>query len=202
MIDSVVPEAELRVLFVCSGNICRSPTADGVFRHLVMQAGFQDTVLVDSAGTLDYHVGSAPDRRSVRAAARRGYELGALRARQLASADYSEFDYLLAMDREHLTILQSSALPEHQDKIALMLDFSDRYRGNEVPDPYYGGPQGFEHVLDVIEDGATGLLNEISRRLASVSAESRLHRRSGIRNRKEAGTNDGPGYLGVFYAIS
>ena len=166
MIDSVVPETELKVLFVCSGNICRSPTADGVFRHLIVQAGLQNKVLVDSAGTLDYHVGSPPDRRSVRAAARRGYEIGALRARELAIADYADFDYLLAMDREHLAIMQSSAPPEYQEKIALMLDFSDRYRGNEVPDPYYGGPQGFEHVLDLIEDGATGLLSEISRRLA------------------------------------
>jgi protein-tyrosine phosphatase len=165
MTDPAVPYAPLRVLFVCTGNICRSPTAEGVLRHLVANEGLGDRVIVDSAGTHGYHVGNKPDRRSMVAAARRGYDLSGLRARKIASTDFIEFDYLLAMDREHVRILESSAPREHREKIAMLLDFSRRYGGNEVPDPYYGGPQGFEHVLDLIEDGAEGLLEDIKRKL-------------------------------------
>ncbi len=165
MTDPASPYTPLRVLFVCTGNICRSPTAEGVFRHLVTSEGLGERVIVDSAGTHGYHVGNKPDRRSMLAAARRGYDLSTLRAREIASTDFADFDYLLAMDRDHLNIMHSSASPEHREKIAMLLDFSRRYGGNEIPDPYYGGPQGFEHVLDLIEDGAEGLLAEIKRKL-------------------------------------
>lgn len=165
MADSRSQQAPIRVLFVCTGNICRSPTAEGVLRHMARQENLDEHILVDSAGTHDYHVGEKPDRRSVRAAARRGYELDGLRARQVAAEDFAGFDYLLAMDRDHLSILENSASPGQQQKISMFLDFSPRYRGNEVPDPYGGGEQGFEHVLDLIEDGAAGLLAEIKKKL-------------------------------------
>ncbi|MGD2139309.1 MAG: low molecular weight protein-tyrosine-phosphatase [Burkholderiales bacterium] len=157
--------ANIRVLFVCTGNICRSPSAEGVFRHLVESENLGDLVLIDSAGTHGYHVGEQPDRRSVLTAARRGYDLSQLRARQLSGTDFSEFDYLLAMDRGHQMILESDAPREHRHKIAMFLDFSRNYTGQEVPDPYYGGGQGFERVLDLIEDGAAGLLAEIKKKL-------------------------------------
>jgi len=165
MTDPASPYDPLRVLFVCTGNICRSPTAEAVFRHLLTRDGLGDRVFVDSAGTHGYHVGNKPDRRSMLAAARRGYDLSGLRAREIAGTDFIEFDYLLAMDRDHLRILQRTAPIEHRDKIGMLLDYGRRYGGNEVPDPYYGGPQGFEHVLDLIEDGTEGLLEDVKRKL-------------------------------------
>jgi len=153
------------VLFVCTGNICRSPTAEGVFRHLVAAEGLQQRVLADSAGTHDYHVGEKPDRRSLLAAAARGYDLSGLRARQFSSGDFDNFDYLLAMDRGHLAVLNRLAPAEHRKKIAMFLDFSRSFTGEDVPDPYYGGVQGFERALDQIEDGAIGLLTEIKKKL-------------------------------------
>ena len=123
------------------------------------------TLIVDSAGTHDYHVGETPDRRSVLAAARRGYDLSGLRARQIVASDFVQFDYLLAMDRGHHALLEASAAPEHAHKVSLFLDFSRKYRGEEVPDPYFGAGSGFEHVLDLVEDGAAGLLAEVKRRL-------------------------------------
>ena len=165
MTDSSGQPSPVRVLFVCTGNICRSPTAEGVFRHHVLLEELHDRVVVDSAGTHDYHVGEEPDRRSVLAAARRGYDLSGLRARRLGRADFIEFDYLLAMDRDHLSILEMNAPPEHIQKVSMFLDFSTKYRGSDVPDPYYGGGQGFEHVLDLVEDGAAGLLADIKKKL-------------------------------------
>ena len=165
MTELTTPQEKLGVLFVCTGNICRSPTAEGVFRHLLAQEGLQDRVAVDSAGTHGYHVGARPDRRSTKAAALRGYDLGGLEARLLSDEDFVHFDYLLAMDRDHLAVLRALAPMQHNAKVAMMLDFSSRFRGIEVPDPYYGGPQGFEHVLDLIEDGASGLLAEIKHKL-------------------------------------
>ena len=159
------PFAPVRVLFVCTGNICRSPTAEGVFQHLVNAENLHQYVLVDSAGTHGYHVGEQPDQRSVRVAAQRGYDLSGLRARQLAVSDFVEFDYLLAMDQGHRSILERGAPDEHRQKVSMFLDFSQKYGGHEVPDPYYGGGQGFEFVLDMIEDGAAGLLADIKKKL-------------------------------------
>ncbi|UCH46723.1 MAG: low molecular weight phosphotyrosine protein phosphatase [Betaproteobacteria bacterium] len=160
--DQLTP---VRVLFVCTGNICRSPTAEGVFRHLVKAENLHQHVLVDSAGTTGYHVGEQPDHRSMRAAAQRGYDLTDLRARLLVESDFVEFDYLLAMDLGHRTILEAGAPDEHRQKVSMFLDFSQKYGGHEVPDPYYGGGQGFEFVLDMIEDGAAGLLSDIKKKL-------------------------------------
>ena len=156
----------IRVLFVCLGNICRSPTAEAVFRHHVRAAGLEQRVHIDSAGTSDYHEGYAPDERARAAAARRGYDLSGLRARQVSRRDFEEFHYLLAMDRANLADLRRLAPREHLGKARLFLEFSNGYRGHEVADPYYGGAQGFERVLDMLEDGARGLLGEVQKRLA------------------------------------
>jgi len=153
------------VLFVCTGNICRSPTADGVFRHFVREAGLDAKVRVDSAGTHDYHVGEPPDERAQHHALRRGYDLGALRARQVAHGDFEQFDLLLAMDRGHLRILQRLAPPEHRHKLRLFMEFASARHRDEVPDPYYGGSRGFEEVLDMIEDAAHGLLEDLRARI-------------------------------------
>ncbi len=165
MVETGHQRAPVRVLFVCTGNICRSPTAEGVFRGLVAAENLHRHVLVDSAGTHDYHVGEEPDRRSVQAAAKRGYDLTGLRARQIASSDFAQFDYVLAMDRGHHSILGTMAPPEHRPRVSMFLDFSPNYNGHEVPDPYFGGGQGFELVLDLIEDGAAGLLAEVKKKL-------------------------------------
>jgi protein-tyrosine phosphatase len=150
-----------KVLFVCMGNICRSPTAEGVFRHLVQTSGLAHAIHIDSAGTHDYHVGDSPDRRAQQAAALRGYDLGSLRGRQVSAEDFEEFDFILAMDRDNLANLRRNCPPEHAHKLSLLLDFSSLYRSREVPDPYYGGSQGFENVLDMVEDAAHGLLERI-----------------------------------------
>jgi protein-tyrosine phosphatase len=155
----------LKVLFVCTGNICRSPTAEGVFRTMLAAQHLDGTVIADSAGTHDYHVGQPPDRRAIAAAARRGYDLSQLRARQISSLDFESFDYLLAMDREHLVQLRRWAPSEHATKARMFLDFSRREPGGEVPDPYCGGPQDFELVLDLVEDAAQGLLSAVRKKL-------------------------------------
>ena len=148
------------VLFVCTGNICRSPTADGVFRHLVREAGLEARIRVDSAGTHDYHVGEPPDARAQHHARRRGYDLSELRARQVAREDFEAFDVVLAMDRGHLRILQRLSPPEHRHKLRLFMEFASARHRDEIPDPYYGGERGFEAVLDMVEDAARGLLAE------------------------------------------
>ncbi|MFA5507316.1 MAG: low molecular weight protein-tyrosine-phosphatase [Vulcanimicrobiota bacterium] len=138
----------VRVCFVCLGNICRSPTAEGVLLHLVREGGFQDQVLVDSAGTASYHIGNRADQRSARAARRRGFELPS-RARQFTEDDFDRFDYVLAMDDDNLASLRSLS-GGHHHKLHLLLDFDDSNpKGSSVPDPYYGGDHGFEHVLDL-----------------------------------------------------
>jgi protein-tyrosine phosphatase len=149
------------VLFVCTGNICRSPTAEGVFRHLARERGVLDLLRVDSAGTHDYHVGEAPDARSVEHAARRGYDLAPLRARQVSGADFREFDRILAMDRGHLRQLKAMAPAGSPARVAMFLDHSGSWRGLDVPDPYYGGSRGFEEVLDMVEEASARLLEEI-----------------------------------------
>jgi protein-tyrosine phosphatase len=145
----------MKVLFVCTGNICRSPTAAGVFAHFVRQAGLTDSIQVESAGTHDYHVGSAPDERAQEHARQRGYNLSALRARQVRKKDFAEFDCIVAMDRGHLRLLQSNCPPELQGKLRMLL------KGRDVPDPYYGGPEGFERVLDLVEAACLALLAEL-----------------------------------------
>jgi protein-tyrosine phosphatase len=150
-----------RVLFVCTGNICRSPTAEGVLRQLAADAGLAHRIVVDSAGTHGYHVGEAPDARSQTHARRRGYDLSGLRARRFTREDFHAFDLILAMDREHHAILARFAPPSAEQKLRMMLEFARRPGGDEVPDPYYGGPNGFELVLDLIEDAAEGLLDHL-----------------------------------------
>ena len=155
---------KINVLFICMGNICRSPTAEAVFRHYVESAGLAESILIDSAGTHDYHIGDPPDRRTQRAARHRGYDMSSLRGRQIEASDFHRFDYVLAMDRGNLSILNSIAPSGCDSKAQLFLDYS-RYRTErEVPDPYYGGEDGFEHVLDMVEDAAQGLLQEIRQR--------------------------------------
>jgi protein-tyrosine phosphatase len=146
------------ILLVCMGNICRSPTAEGVLRVFVEQAGMAGRVMIDSAGTHGYHIGAAPDGRTVRAAAQRGYDLTMLRARQVNAYDFVRFDHILAMDRDNLKLLQEACPVEHRRKLRLFLDFATQSDVDEVPDPYYGGSDGFEHVLDLVEDAARGLI--------------------------------------------
>ncbi len=148
---------------VCMGNICRSPTAEGVLRRLAREAAVHDALIIDSAGTHDYHIGKAPDDRAQEAAKQRGYDLSELRARQVSARDFLEYDYILAMDRDNLAALRRQCPPEHQHKVRLFLSFSERFPGHEVPDPYYGGRQGFDRVLDMVEDAARGLLDELRR---------------------------------------
>jgi len=147
-----------KVLMVCTGNICRSPTADGVLRHLIAQHRLEGRIEVDSAGTQSYHVGEAPDRRSQKHAKQRGYDLSKLRARQVQQADYVEYDLILAMDRSHLNYLTQYCPAAYQQKIKLFLSFASQTTEQEVPDPYYGGEQGFEYVLDLVEDACQGIL--------------------------------------------
>jgi len=148
------------------GNICRSPTAEGVLRAKLQAAGLSDRVELDSAGTHDYHVGRAPDARSQRAALQRGYDLSALRARQVDVADFDRFDLVLAMDLANMAGLRR-LLPEvGPDKLRLLMSFATRYRAEEVPDPYYGEGDGFERVLDYIEDACDGVIEMLRRQLA------------------------------------
>lgn len=156
---------KLKVLFVCMGNICRSPTAESVVRTMLEQSGLSPQVEVDSAGTHAYHVGAPPDPRAQQAAAKRGYDLSRLRGRQVNSRDFVEFDYILAMDMDNLERLQAKCPPEHAHKLALFMSHSVNFVEREVPDPYYGGAAGFDRVLDMVEDAAQGLLAHLRNRL-------------------------------------
>ena len=149
---------QVKVLFVCTGNICRSPTAEGVFKHQVKEAGLDGRVLSDSAGTHGYHVGEPPDPRTQQAASRRGYDLSSLRARQVSRSDFGEFDYVLAMDEANLLVLQRLCPPQHSGRLKLFMEFCDDPAVREVPDPYYGGAQGFERVLDLVEQASKRFL--------------------------------------------
>ena len=159
--SSVTPAPQpVRVLMVCLGNICRSPTAHGVLEFLIQQRGLAAQFEVDSCGTANYHSGESPDPRTRRAARQRGYNLESQRARQLNNQDFARFDYLLAMDEDNLREMRRRCPPEHQHKLRLFLDWSDGpYK--EVPDPYYAGPEGFEQVLDLVEETADRLLNAL-----------------------------------------
>jgi protein-tyrosine phosphatase len=151
----------VNVLFVCMGNICRSPTAEGVFARVVEEAGLLDKIGIDSAGTHAYHVGEPPDPRAQKSALARGIDIKHLRARRAVAEDFERFDYVLAMDYDNLQNLQSLCDPQHSSKLQLFLEYGSHADIREVPDPYYGGSLGFERVLDLIEDASTGLLRSI-----------------------------------------
>lgn len=151
---------KISVLFVCMGNICRSPTAEGVFRHLVTDSGLDEHVHIDSAGTHAYHVGEPPDRRARAAAERRGISLEDIQARRVQPDDFERFSYIIAMDQDNLAILEEQSEGAHREKLRLFLEFSSGPE-KEVPDPYYGGATGFERVLDLVEDAGRGLLEEL-----------------------------------------
>jgi len=155
-------EPKTRVLFVCMGNICRSPTAEGVFRFHAEQAGLAGRLHIDSAGTHAYHSGEPPDRRARAAAERRGMSLEGIRARRVSADDYDCFDYIIAMDQDNLERLREEAPEEHLARLCLFLEFGD-VDETEVPDPYYGGSAGFERVLDLVEEASRGLLETLSR---------------------------------------
>ena len=151
----------MRVLMVCMGNICRSPTAHGVLEKLVADAGWADRIAVDSAGTHGYHVGEPPDERAQRHAARRGYDLSAQRARELRRDDFARFDLVLVMDAANERAARTLCPPEHAHKLRRLTDFCTRHRASDVPDPYDGGEAGFEAVLDLVEDACAGLLRTL-----------------------------------------
>ncbi len=155
---------KVRVLFVCMGNICRSPTAQGIFRNLVQEAGLEEFIEVDSAGTHAYHLGKAPDERARETAQRRGLALSDLRARQVSPEDFERFDYILAMDEDNYYSLSLICPLEHQEKLELLMEYAPHWGEREVPDPYYGGEQGFEQVFDMVEAACQGLLEEIRSR--------------------------------------
>jgi protein-tyrosine phosphatase len=146
------------VLFVCMGNICRSPTAHGVLLHKVQALGLQEFVTVDSAGTHNYHPGSPPDGRSQEHAAKRGYDLSDLRARQIRKSDFDQFDHILVMDWDNLSLVQEKCPPQHKSKVKRFTEFCLKFKSPVVPDPYYGSANGFEEVLDLVEDACNGLL--------------------------------------------
>lgn len=150
------------ILFVCAGNICRSPTAEGIFAKKASATGLADRIVVDSAGTLGYHAGEPPDPRAQQAALRRGYDLSALRARRVERGDFDRFDLVLAMDSDNRAFLSRLCPPSSAHKIKLMMEYARRYTEREVPDPYAGGPDGFEAVLNMLEDATEGLLLTIS----------------------------------------
>ena len=151
----------VKVLFVCLGNICRSPTAEGVFRLLIEREGLGDRIIVDSAGTGDWHVGSPPDRRAQAAARNRGIDLSGLRARQAKSGDFQRFDYVLAMDADNHSERAGFCPPGEEHRLYMFLDFAPELGRSNVPDPYYGGDGGFDAVLNMIEAASFGLLADI-----------------------------------------
>jgi protein-tyrosine phosphatase len=150
-----------KILFVCTGNICRSPTAEGVARRLAAQLGVEHLFEFDSAGTHGYHVGDPPDPRTIAAALRRGYDLSPLRARRVTEFDFIRFDHVLAMGQDHLDWLHSACPSPQRNKLRLFLDYCQSFDADEVPDPYYGGAAGFEHVLDLVEDAAAQLIRKL-----------------------------------------
>jgi protein-tyrosine phosphatase len=160
----MAPE-RIEVLVVCTGNICRSPTGEGVLRHLAAQRGLAGRIRVRSAGTHDYHVGECPDARTMRHAEGRGYDLSAQRAMQVAPSHFREFDYILAMDRTHLRLLRGMAPKDATARLGLFLEASASWKGQDVPDPYYGGPEGFDLVLDMVEEAAARWLDRFEAEL-------------------------------------
>ena len=161
-------EAKFSILMVCMGNICRSPTAEGVLRRMLQEAELADAVRIDSAGTLDYHAGEPPDARSQKHAAKRGYDLSELRARQVRLEDFETFDLILAMDWQNLGELEDMCPPQHKHKLKRLMEFAPPGINDIVPDPYTGGPLMFERVLDHIEHACRGLLAYLRGRLATA----------------------------------
>ncbi len=154
---------KIKVLFVCMGNICRSPTAEGLFRDIIQKSGFIDRFIIDSAGTHSYHINKPPDARTTKAALERGIDISMLRARQVELSDFDEFDHILVMDQANFEKL-IEFFPKHtSDKIKFLLDYAPHLNTKSVPDPYYGGSRGFERVLDMIEDASVGFLEELKR---------------------------------------
>ncbi len=159
----MIDKTKTSVLFVCMGNICRSPTAEGVFRHVVAEAGLAEHIRVDSAGTHAYHIGEPADRRARAAAQRRGISLEGITARRVELSDFEQFDYVLAMDHDNLGLLSQQAEDEYKERIGLFLQYTAGGE-EEVPDPYYGGSAGFERVLDLVEEASRGLLETLRSR--------------------------------------
>ena len=161
-----------KVLFVCMGNICRSPTAQGVFRKMVAEAGggLDGNVTIDSAGTHAFHVGEPPDERAQQAAQRRGYEIADLRARQVTQDDFRDHDLILAMDWENLALLQQQCPKSFKHKLHLLMRYAGEHDAATVPDPYYGGPEGFNTVLDYVEDACQGLIEVVRKRAMMYAA--------------------------------
>jgi protein-tyrosine phosphatase len=151
----------MKILLVCTGNICRSPTAEGVLREMVRKAGLADAVQIDSSGTHGYHVGEPPDERAQKHALKRGYDLSALRATRVAPTDFERYDWILAMDRGHYELLRRTCPAKHHAKLRLYMSFAPGLGVDEVPDPYYGGPEGFERVLDLVEAAARGVVAQL-----------------------------------------
>jgi len=155
------------------GNICRSPTAEGVFRRLVEARGLNNYLYIDSAGTHGYHTGCSPDPRSASIAAKRGYDLSAIRSRRVEAKDFRDFDYLIVMDQENFAFLKALRPSEAKAETRLLMEFSKQFTERDVPDPYYGGPRGFERVLDMVEDASKGFLEYLlSKDLAAVKETS------------------------------
>ncbi|MEO5692121.1 MAG: low molecular weight protein-tyrosine-phosphatase [Usitatibacter sp.] len=155
----------VRVLVVCTGNICRSPTGEGVLRNLAQKRGLADRIDIRSAGTHDYHVGQPPDSRTVKHAAKRGYDLSSQRAQQVSPRHFQQYDYILAMDRGHLRLLRNMAPANAKAALGMFLEPSAKWEGEDVPDPYYGGAEGFEQVLDMVEESAQLWLDRIQAEL-------------------------------------
>lgn len=151
----------IKVLFVCLGNICRSPSAEGVFRACVEKANLSDNIAIDSCGTAAYHIGKSPDPRSIQAAAQRDIDISYLQARQVEVSDFDKFDYMMAMDESNLENLKRLQPNNSKAQVGLLMEFATKIQGTEVPDPYYGGKDGFELVLDLLEDACSALLDHI-----------------------------------------
>lgn len=152
-----------RILFVCMGNICRSPTAEGVFQKLLVEKQLHEDIEIDSAGTHAYHVNEAPDLRAQRAAKERGIDLSEIRARKVVYGDFEDFDHILAMDSDNYMILMEACPDQYKNKVKYFLDFAPHLGEREVPDPYYGGKYGFERVLDMVEEASIGFLNSLTK---------------------------------------